>query len=109
MQVKALPNRVLVVDLERGMRQIGSIIVPDDNGKSEGIRPRWAKVFSVGDNIDDILPGQWILIEHGRWTRSLKVKDENNNDFFVWGVEYPDSVLLVTDDEPSTEIYSKWV
>lgn len=109
MNLNPLPNKVLVVDLERGMRRIGSIIIPDDDGKSEGIRPRWAKVYRVGSNIEDIVPGQWILVEHGRWTRSMKVEDQDGGSFFVWAVEYPDSVLLVSDTEPDTEIYSKWV
>jgi len=44
MKVKALKGKVLVTDLERGSRVLRGIILPDDNGKSEGIRPRWGKV-----------------------------------------------------------------
>lgn len=109
MKIKALKNKVLVSDLERGMRTINGIIIPDDNGKSEGIRPRWGKVYSVGEGIEEIKEGQWILIENGRWTRMLKVKDDAGNETQVWGVEWPESVLLVTDEEPNTEIFSKWV
>lgn len=109
MKIKALKNKVLVSDLERGMRTINGIIIPDDNGKSEGIRPRWGKVYSVGEGVEDIKEGQWILIENGRWTRMLKVKDDSGHETQVWGVEWPESVLLVTDEEPKTEIFSKWV
>lgn len=109
MKIKALKNKVLVSDLERGMRTINGIIIPDDNGKSEGIRPRWGKVYSVGEGVEDIKEGQWILIENGRWTRMLKVKDDAGVETQVWGVEWPESVLLVTDEEPKTEIFSKWV
>lgn len=106
MQVKAMPGKVLVTDLERGARMIKGIIIPDDNGKSEGIRPRWGRVYSVGDGVTEVTPGQWILIENGRWTRMLKVKDENNTEIQLWGVEWPQSALLVTDSDPETEIFS---
>jgi len=106
-KVKALPKKVLVTDLERGSRIVNGIILPDDNGKSEGIRPRWGKVYSVGDDITEIVPGQWILIENGRWTRMLKVKD-GETEVQLWGVEWPKSVMLVSDTDPETAIFSKW-
>jgi co-chaperonin GroES (HSP10) len=108
MIVKALRGKVLVTDLERGSRVIKGIIIPDDNGKSEGIRPRWGRVFSVGEDITDIVPGQWILIENGRWTRMLKVKQEDGTDTMLWGVEWPKSVMLVSDEDPETAIFSHW-
>lgn len=109
MKIRALKNKVLVSDLERGLRVINGIIIPDDNGKSEGIRPRWGKVYSVGEGIDEIHEGQWILIENGRWTRMLTVKDDSGVETRVWGVEWPQSVLMVSDEEPKTEIFSKWI
>jgi co-chaperonin GroES (HSP10) len=109
MIVKALKGKVLVTDLERGSRVVRGIILPDDNGKSEGIRPRWGKVFSVGEDITDIVPGQWILIENGRWTRMLKVKQEDGSDLQMWGVEWPQSVMLVSDEDPETEIFSVFI
>lgn len=109
MKVQALKSKVLVTDLERGSRVVRGIILPDDNGKSEGIRPRWGKVHSVGDDIVDIVPGQWILIENGRWTRMLKVKQEDGSDLQLWGVEWPQSVMLVSDEDPEVEIFSVFV
>jgi co-chaperonin GroES (HSP10) len=109
MKVKALKGKVLVTDLERGSRMIGGIIIPDDNGKSEGIRPRWGKVYSVGEDITEITPGQWILIENGRWTRMLEVQEEEDGPKTkVWGVEWPQSVMLVSDEDPETAIFSQW-
>jgi len=107
MKIKALKGKVLVSDLERGSRVVRGIIIPDDNGKSEGIRPRWGKVYSVGEDIVDIAPGQWILIENGRWTRMLKVREDNGSETQVWGVEWPQSVMLVSDTDPeAVEIFS---
>jgi len=108
MKIKALKSKVLVTDLERGSRMINGIILPDDNGKTEGIRPRWGKVYSVGEDITDIRPGQWILIENGRWTRMLKVKEDDGTDVMVWGVEWPQSVMLVSDTDPEAVIFSQW-
>ena len=108
MKVKALPGKVLVTDLERGSRVVRGIIIPDDNGKSEGIRPRWGKVFSIGEGVKDIEVGQWILIENGRWTRMVEVGNEDGSKIKLWGVEYPKSVLLVSDTDPDVEIFSEF-
>lgn len=107
-KVRALPGRVLVSDLERGSRVVRGIILPDDNGKSEGIRPRWGKVYSIGEGVHDISVGQWILIENGRWTRMLKVKQPDGSEIQLWGVEYPKSVMLVSDTDPDIEIFSEF-
>ncbi len=108
MQAKALPGKVLVTDLERGSRIINGIIIPDDNGKSEGIRPRWGRVHSVGEDVTEITPGQWILIENGRWTRMLKVRDDTGQDVQLWGVEWPESVMLVSDEDPEATTFSSF-
>lgn len=108
MKVNALKGKVLVSNLERGSRVVNGIIIPDDNGKSEGIRPRWGQVYSVGTDVTEISEGQWILIENGRWTRMLKVKEDNGTDVQLWGVEWPKSVLLVSDTDPETAIFSQF-
>jgi len=108
MKIKALKGKVLVSNIEGGMRTINGIIIPDDNGKSEGIRPRWAQVYSIGSDIKDIMVGQWILVEHSRWTRAMVVKD-GLNEIKVWGVEYPKAVMCVSDTKPSNvETFSTW-
>ena len=101
-----MPGKVLVTDLERGSRIVRGIIIPDDNGKSEGIRPRWGRIFSVGDGVVDVKPGQWVLVENGRWTRMLKVKQDDGSYIQLWGIEWPQSAMLVSDEEPSLEIFS---
>jgi len=108
MRIKALKGKVLVTDLERGSRLINEIIIPDDNGKSEGIRPRWGRVYSVGEDVTEITPGQWILIENGRWTRMLKVKEDDGSHTQLWGVEWPKSVMLVSDEDPEMNIFSEF-
>jgi len=108
MKVNALKGKVLVTDLERGSRIVNGIIIPDDNGKSEGIRPRWGRVYSVGSGVTEIVTGQWILIENGRWTRMVKVKEDDGSYTQLWGVEWPKSVMLVSDTDPETAIFSEF-
>jgi len=75
---RAVGNRVLVTDMHFGEQKTDSgIILGSDDGKTRGIYPRWAKVYSKGpQNKDEYEVGQWILIEHGRWTRGLKIETD---------------------------------
>ena len=108
MKIRALKGKVLVTDLERGSRIINGIIIPDDNGKSEGIRSRWGRVYAVGDDVTDIEVNQWILIENGRWTRMLKITDEDGKEIQLWGVDWPNAALLVSDNDPEAVTFSQW-
>ena len=108
MKIKALPGKVLVTDLERGSRVINGIIIPSDQGKSEGIRPRWGKVYAVGEDVTDIKTGEWILIEANRWTRMIQVTQEDSTKLQLWAVEYPESVMLASETDPEVEIFSKF-
>lgn len=106
-KLRAMPDRVLVHNMKKGERKIGRIVLRDDDGKDEGIRPRWAQVYSVGRDITDVKPGQWILIEHGRWTRALEFKDPDTEETIkLWQVDYPDNVHLVSDEEPTDETWN---
>lgn len=73
-EINPLPNDILVVEMEQGDKVKKGIIILDDNGKDRGIRPRWSKVYKVGKNIDYVKPGEYVLIEHGRWTRGIKIE-----------------------------------
>ena len=71
---KAIGNRVLVTDMYFGEQTTASgLIIKNDDGTTRGIYPRWAKVYDKGPtNNDPYKVGEWILVEHGRWTRSVK-------------------------------------
>jgi len=99
MNLKPLPTNIFA-QLQVGERTTKSgIILRDDNGKTEGIRPRWAKVWKVAEDITDVKPGQWILCEHGRWTMAITIKDEAGNDFKFSKID-PNGIIAVQDDEP---------
>lgn len=97
--IQALPGRVMVADIEVGMKKVGNILVPDDNGLVRGIHPRWGQVVSVGEGLEeDLEPGQWVLIEHGRWSWGLKV-DADGVEKKLHGID-PAAILLVADEDP---------
>ncbi|MCS7316810.1 MAG: co-chaperone GroES family protein [Candidatus Dojkabacteria bacterium] len=100
-EIKALRNTILVKNIERGIRKTNSgILIPDDNMKNYGIRPRWGQVYAVGKDVVDVKPGQYVLVEHGRWTRGIPIKNDNE-EFYLHKIENS-SILLVSDEEPKT-------
>ena len=113
-RVRAIKNRVLVSDMHFG-EQItkGGLIIKTDDGTTRGIYPRWGKVYDKGpDNNDDYKVGDWILVEHGRWTRGVDVEDltirmveaesilaysETKPDDVQIGAEYSDGATATID------------
>lgn len=92
----ACKGKVLVTELDTGEQILESgIIIPDDDGKVRGVHSRWAKVYAVGEDVTEIVPGEWILISHGRWSRTLKVGDVKLNL-----VDYPNGVLAASPERP---------
>jgi hypothetical protein len=69
--------------------------------KNTGIRPRWGKVYALGPDVRDIKIGQYVMISHGRWTRGIKIEDENG-EVTIRKVD-PKDVLLVS-DEPINDL-----
>lgn len=99
MNLKPLPTNIFA-QLQVGERVTkGGIVLRDDNGKMEGIRPRWGRVWKIAEDVKDIKPGQWILVEHGRWTMAITIKDDAGNDFKFSKID-PNGILAVQDDEP---------
>lgn len=73
----------------------GGIFIPSDDGKVQGIYPRWGRVFAVGPLQKDIVPGQYVCIAHGRWTRGIKITDADG-EHEIRRVDNKD-ILLVSD------------
>lgn len=100
MLLKALRGKVLVNEIKKGERNINGIIIPDDDKKDTGIRPRWCKVYAVGEEVDTIEPGDWLLVEHGRWSREMRIKNDQGNEDSFWSVDWPTSVLGYSREDP---------
>lgn len=94
--ITACKGKVLVTNLDRGeQRSEAGIILRDDDGTTRGIHSRWAKVYSVGEDITDIQEGEWILVEHGRWSRTIEIDGVQLNL-----VDYPKGVLGASPERP---------
>ena len=98
--LKPIGNRVLVSDMHFGEQKTkGGLIVLDDDGTSRGIYPRWGKVYAKGPkNKDDYAVGEWVLVEHGRWTRGCKI--DNGNDEIMLRMIEAESILAYSQEKP---------
>lgn len=104
-RILPLKNHVIVKDMNFGERQLTSgVFLLGDDGKTDGIRPRWSKVYAVGPEQKDVIPGQWVMVEHGRWTRGIEV-DIDGDRMTIRRVD-PDAIMLVSDEEPHDEVIS---
>jgi co-chaperonin GroES (HSP10) len=98
-----LHDNTIVCDLvfdERITRN--GIVLLNDNGRSEGIRPRWCKVYAIGPDQKDVTVGQYVLISHGRWTRGVKI-DDGDGVKTIHRVDNAD-ILMVSDEPVFDEI-----
>jgi co-chaperonin GroES (HSP10) len=97
-QIKALHDHVIVGEMifDQRITQSG-LILPNDNGTTLGIRPRWGRVYAVGPKQKDVRVGQWVCVAHGRWTRGLDVEDESGK-LTIRRID-PADILLISDSE----------
>lgn len=96
-KIKALHNDIIVTEMYFGERiSSGGIILRNDDAKSSGIRPRWAKVYAVGPEVEDVRVGQYICISHGRWTRGITIIDDDGEKT-IRKVD-PKDILLISDE-----------
>ena len=104
-QLRPLKDSVIVSDMIFDVRiSTGGIIIPNDNGKSTGIRPRWGQIYAVGPDQQDVSPGQWVCVEHGRWTRGIDIEDESGK-ITVRRVD-PKDIMMVSDEQPDDDTFS---
>ena len=97
--ITPLKKRVLVSKMHFGeTKSKGGIILIDDDGSEGGIHPRWAEVYAIGKDQEDVKVGQWVMVSHGRWSRALKVK-KDNVELEVRMID-EDDILLVSEKEP---------
>ncbi len=98
-KIVPIRDKVLVSDMNfDSQKTLSGIIIPSDNGKVRGIHPRWAKVFAVGPEQQEVKVGEWILIEHGRWTRGIEYEIEDDEILELRMVD--NAAILMSADEP---------
>jgi len=103
--IRPLHDKIFVSDMEFGEQKTASgLFIPSANGKAEGISPRWGKVWAIGPDQEDVQIGDWVLVEHGRWTRTVEVEQEDGSILEVRMVD-GDAIMMSTDEQPSDAIY----
>lgn len=99
--IRPLKTDVLVSDMDLGeMKTTSGLIIRSDDGKAHGVKPRWAKIYKIGEDVKlDLKEGQWVLIEHGRWTRKVKI-DDGKEIKEIQKIDL-DAILLISDNRPN--------
>jgi co-chaperonin GroES (HSP10) len=98
-KIVPIRDHVLVSDMDFGTQKTAAgLIIPSDNGKSSGVRPRWGRVYAVGPEQQDVKVGEWICIEHGRWTRTIELEQDDGSILELRRVE-TGAILLSSDEK----------
>ena len=98
-EIKPLRDSVIVTEMDFSGRQLASgVILLGDDGKTDGIRPRWARVYAIGPEQQDVGVGQWVLVEHGRWSRGLRIVKDGEE--IVIRRADPNAIIFATDTQP---------
>lgn len=101
--ITPIKDHVLVTEMKFNERySAGGIFLPSDDGQVQGIIPRWGKVYAVGPEQDDIKPGEYVLVAHGRWTRGINIIDANDEQVTIRRIDVND-ILMVSDEERVNE------
>jgi co-chaperonin GroES (HSP10) len=99
-KIVPLNNNVLVTEMSFDeQKTAGGIVILSDDGKAHGVKPRWCRVWAIGPEQREVKVGDWILVEHGRWTRGVTVK-ENDQEFIIRRVD-PENILMSAEEKPS--------
>ena len=94
-----IKDHVLVQDMDfQAQKTKGGVLLLNDDGESAGIRPRWAKVHSVGPKQNEIKEGEWVLVDHGRWTRGVLIQKPDGTELVLRRVDFND--ILGLSDKP---------
>lgn len=107
--VTPIGNRVIVSDMHFGeIKTKGGLVITSDDGKDRGIKPRWGRVVAKGPKNDDPYNvGDWVLVEHGRWTRGFDIESENGEVKTLRTVE-AESIMLWDNEKPEDALFGQY-
>jgi co-chaperonin GroES (HSP10) len=103
--IRPLNDKVLVSNMDFGEQvSAGGIVILSDDAKDRGIHPRWAQVWAKGHaNKEPYDIGDWVLIEHGRWTRGIKHETESGEELTLRMIDNK-CVLCFSKEKPNDVI-----
>lgn len=102
-KVQAIGDKILaeMIDKPENLKKTKSgIFISEKDGTADAIKPRWFKIHAVGPEVDFVTEGQYVFVEHGRWSAGMKVDDEtklyllDNKDLWLVSDEEPDLTAI---------------
>ena len=103
--VLPLRDNVMIREMHFGeMRTKSGLIIVSDDGESRGIKPRWGQIVAIGPKQIDVSPGEWVLVEHGRWTRAFDMLGDDG-DVYAGRMVDPKDILLCQTTQPNLQEY----
>ena len=98
-------NHIIVKNMIFGERLTrGGILLPGDDKKSEGIRPRWCEVQAVGPKQHDVKVGEFLLVSHGRWSRGINMEIKGE-EVVIRRID-PNDILLISDESQTDDTFT---
>ena len=96
-KLRPLRDKVIVEEMQFGLQTTSKgLIILNDDGANHGIKPRWGKVHAVGPEQTEVEVGQYILIEHGRWTRGVELVDPDSGNTTTIRMVDNDNILAIS-------------
>jgi len=101
-----LRDKVFIYNMNFGEEVTSSgLVLQSDNGKGEGVHPRWAQIYAVGPDQQDVKVGEWVMMEHARWTRAVNYKDADGKEFDVHMADLK-GMMLISEEKPDSTMRS---
>jgi co-chaperonin GroES (HSP10) len=102
-KIRPIRDHVIISNMEFGMQKTATgILIHSDDGKSSGVKPRWGRVWAVGPEQTEVKVGEWIMVEHGRWTRTFEVEQDDGSVLELRRVD--NSAILMSADERPDDV-----
>lgn len=100
-KLRPLKDKIIISDMNFGAEKtVSGLLLTSDDGKGSGVHPRWGCVFAIGPKQTDVKVGQWILLEHGRWSRGFEYVNEQEEEIEIRLADKT-AILLVSDEKPA--------
>jgi co-chaperonin GroES (HSP10) len=98
--IKPIHDKVLakMVDGFGEKKTAGGLIIQEKDGTADAIRPRWFEVVYTGPEQQDVNPGDYVLVAHGRWSRGVTIDPADEYKLYFLDNE---EMLAVSDELPS--------
>lgn len=105
-KLQPLGSKIIVYNMnfDAEVTESGIFLLSDD-GKSSGIHPRWAQVLAVGPKQLDVKTSDWVLLDHGRWSRGHQYELENGEIIDIRLAD-ENAILMVSDEKPKDVVRS---